>query len=78
METDFTKIRIVDYSEKSIAILGKTYEIKEELKKAHASYNKHLRIDNKIVWGWIASKKQREKIEDIINQYLKSNHSFTQ
>jgi hypothetical protein len=72
MENEFNKIRIVEYSEKSIAILGKTYDIKDQLREAHASFNRHLRIENKIMWGWIASKKQRAKIESIINGYLEN------
>lgn len=65
-------IKIIDYSEKSIAIIGNTYELKDKLKSLNARFNRHLKIDGKFVWGWIASTKQKKQIEKVINDHLKT------
>ena len=49
-------IRIVDYSDKAIAVIGGTYEIKEEFKEIGARFNKFLKVNGKIVPGWILPK----------------------
>ena len=56
-------VRIVNYSEKSIAVLGNTMPIKEILKKIGGRYNSHLKINEQTVSGWIFSKKKREEVE---------------
>jgi hypothetical protein len=77
-------IKIVTYSDKSIAIIGDTKEIKEKFKingQYIGRFNRFLSIvDEKTEEitkqaGWIFQIKHREFIETIINEYLSKNQS---
>lgn len=55
-------IKVVDYSEKAIAVVGDTKLIKEELKAAGGRFNAHLKCGA----GWIFSKKKTDIVNGII------------
>ena len=58
-------IKLVQYSEKSVAVFGDTEELKQELKKHGGRFNKNLTDPdngNKAA-GWIFSIKKKELIE---------------
>lgn len=54
---------IIDYSEKSVAVIGDTKEIKESLKEIGGVFNPRLRCGS----GWIFSKKKMAELEELLN-----------
>lgn len=56
-------LQIVNYSEKSIAVIGDTREIKDQLKQMGGSFNSRLSCGA----GWIFSAKKRADVENLIN-----------
>ena len=52
-------LRIFDYSDKALAVIGNTFPIKTELKNLGASFNKSLNIENNKVPGWIVPKDKK-------------------
>ena len=61
-----TGVNIIDYTDKSIAITGNSYPIKDELKKLGAVWNKFLQINGKREPGWILSKKKKPQVEALL------------
>ena len=61
-------LRIVDYSEKAIALLGETFSIKDEIKQLGGTFNKNLNIDNTKVSGWIIQKTKKSELEELIKK----------
>ena len=61
-------LRIVDYSEKAIALLGDTFSIKDEIKQLGGTFNKNLNIDNTKVSGWIIQKNKKSELEELIKK----------
>ncbi len=59
-----TDIRIVDYTEKSIAVYGDTKKYKEELKRIGGKYNPKLKEGP----GWIFPKTLKENVFKFINE----------
>lgn len=57
---------IVDYTEKSCAVIGETKDHKENLKKLGCKFNNNLNINGEKVPGWIFSKKNKEDISSFI------------
>ncbi len=79
-----TLIKIIAYSDKSIAIVGDTKAIKEKFivdGKYIGRYNRFLSIVDEETQeitkqaGWIFQVKHREFIETIINEYQYKNQS---
>lgn len=64
-------VRMVDYSEKAIAVIGKTYEIKDDLKALGGRFNKFLTVDGKQVAGWIFSKSKQDEVSNLLIEYSK-------
>lgn len=64
-EKPTSRIQIIDYSEKSFAVIGETKPIKEDLKKLGGNFNYYLSCGA----GWIFSKKRLEEVKS----YLISN-----
>jgi hypothetical protein len=56
--------KIVEYSEKSVAVYGNTKEIKEQLKERGGRFNPRLKEGP----GWIFSKKQEGALRDLIEK----------
>ena len=59
-------LEIVDYSEKAIAVFGKTREIKDQLKELGGKFNPALRYNDEKRAGWIFSKKQADKVRALL------------
>lgn len=59
---------IIDYSEKSCAVIGETKEHKENLKLLGCKFNNNLTREGseEKIPGWIFSKKNRESIENYL------------
>lgn len=57
------KFRIVDYSDKAIAVVGDTREVKDELKRIGGRFNARLSCG----CGWIFSKAKLPEVEALIN-----------
>jgi hypothetical protein len=66
IQIDTSGISIVDYSDKSIAILGNTKKIKDELKRLGGFYNPNLKWKNKKMSGWIYQKSARKRVEEAL------------
>lgn len=64
-------IILIDYSEKAIAVIGNTYEIKEALKNLGGKFNKFLTVEGEKKAGWIFNKSQADKVSDLLIQYSK-------
>ena len=62
-------IEVVDYKERSYALFGNTYDIKDQLKDMGAYYNKFLTHNGRKQPGWIVSKKKKAELEKIIGQF---------
>ncbi len=60
-------IEIVDYSEKAIAVFGDTKAIKEQLKELGGRFNPSLNYNGEKRAGWIFSKKQADKVKELIS-----------
>ena len=56
-------INIIEYSERSFAVVGDTKAVKDALKKMGGSFNRRLSCGA----GWIFSNKKREEVERFIN-----------
>lgn len=59
-------LEIVDYSEKAVAVFGETKAIKEQLKELGGRFNPSLNYNGEKRAGWIFSKKQADKVEELI------------
>jgi hypothetical protein len=59
-------LEIVDYSEKAIAVFGDTKAIKEQLKELGGRFNHSLNYNGEKRAGWIFSKKQADKVRELL------------
>lgn len=59
-------LEMVDYSEKAIAVFGDTKAIKEQLKELCGRFNPSLNYNGEKRAGWIFSKKQADKVKELI------------
>ena len=59
---ELPKFRIIDYSEKAIAVVGDTKDIKDQLKALCGRFNPKLSCGA----GWIFSKKMRPEVEKLL------------
>lgn len=59
-------IEVVDYSEKAIAVFGDTKAIKDQLKELGGRFNPSLNYYGGKRAGWIFSKKQADKVKELI------------
>lgn len=66
-------MKIVDYSEHSIVVIGDTKEHKEQLKQLGGKYNPKLTISGEKVIGWVFSNKNK----DSVIKFLNSGYSNT-
>ena len=64
-------IILVNCSEKAIAVIGNTFEIKEGLKNLGGKFNKFLTVEGEKKAGWIFNKSQADKVSDLLIQYSK-------
>lgn len=59
-------LEIVDYSEKAIAVSGDTKAVKDQLKELGERFNPSLNYNGEKRAGWIFSKKQADKVKELI------------
>lgn len=59
-------LEIVDYSEKAIAVFGDTKAIKDQLKDLGGRFNPALNYNGEKRAGWIFSKKQADKVRELL------------
>lgn len=59
-------LEIVDYSEKAIAVFGDTKAIKDQLKELGGRFNPSLTYNGEKRAGWIFSKKQTDKVRELL------------
>lgn len=59
-------LEVVDYSEKAVAVFGDTKAIKEQLKALGGRFNPSLNYNGEKRAGWIFSKKQADKVKELI------------
>lgn len=59
-------LEIVDYSEKAIAVFGHTKSVKDQLKELGGRFNPSLNYNGEKRAGWIFSKKQADKVKELI------------
>ena len=62
-------INIVNYSEKSIAVLGETKPIKEHLSAIGGKWNPSLTHNGEKVAGWIFVTSKREEVKKVLTSY---------
>ena len=62
-------INIVNYSEKSIAVLGETKPIKEHLSAIGGKWNPSLTHNGEKVAGWIFVTSKREEVKKVLVSY---------
>lgn len=59
-------LEIVDYSEKAIAVFGDTKAVKDQLKVLGGRFNPSLNYNGEKRAGWIFSKKQADKVRELL------------
>lgn len=59
-------LEVVDYSEKALAVFGDTKAVKEQLKELGGRFNPSLNYNGEKRSGWIFSKKQADKVKELI------------
>ena len=59
-------IEVVEYSEKAVAVFGATKAIKEHLKELGGRFNPSLSYNGTKRAGWIFSKKQADKVRELL------------
>lgn len=59
-------IEVMDYSEKAVAVFGDTKAIKDQLKELGGRFNPSLKYNGEKRSGWIFSKKQADKVKELI------------
>lgn len=58
---------LMEYTEKSIVVIGDTREFKDKFKESFGSFNTNLNIKGVKIGGWVFSKKRRAQVEEILN-----------
>lgn len=61
-------MKIINYSEKALALVGDTQPIKEQLKALKGVYNPNLTVDGQRTKGWIFSRKREAEIRLFLNK----------
>lgn len=55
------KVRVVNYSEKAVAVIGNTKPIKDVLKQ-FGRFNPFLRVNDQVTPGWVVSIKRQDEL----------------
>lgn len=59
-------IEVVDYLEKAVAVFGDTKTVEDQLKELGGRFNRSLNYNGEKRSGWIFSKKQADKVKELI------------
>ena len=62
------ELKIVKYTDKSIALIGESKHIKDEIQALGGKPNWHLKINNEKVFGWIFPLSKQAEVEALIGQ----------
>jgi len=65
-------VKMIDYSDKAIAVIGDTYELRGNLRKIGGRFNRGLTVDGEKVPGWIFSKKKESRVSDLLIKYMEA------
>jgi hypothetical protein len=68
-------LRVIDYSEKAIALVGETFSIKDKIKQIGGTFNKSLHIENTTVPGWIFPISKKNDVEELVKNTPTSTKS---
>ena len=60
------KLKIIDYSDRAIAVVGYSKKYYKDFMKLHGKWNNFLNIEGEKTPGWVFSKKRREEIESLL------------
>lgn len=75
-----SKVQIIQYSEKAIAVFGDTKPFVNELKELGGKFNGSLNFENEKRAGWIYPKKSSDKVQELVTKInagmVKSNESI--
>lgn len=63
---EYEKYKVIDYSDKSIVVIGETKDIKEDLKTKGGRYNSKLSFNDEKVSGWIFKKENLETVNQLL------------
>lgn len=72
-------LRMIDYSEKALAIIGYTKNIKEKFKiddRYIGRFNNNLTVNGQKVAGWIIPKKHHDLLKKIVDDHNTFNSPF--
>jgi len=70
-------LRVIDYSEKAVALVGDTFSIKDKIKQIGGTFNKSLHIENTTVPGWIFPINKKSDVEELVKSTPASTKSST-
>lgn len=59
-------LQLIRYSDRAVALIGDTKQIKDKLKELWGRYNPHLRINGETVKGWVFSAKRESQLRQLI------------
>lgn len=72
-----TSLQMVDYSDKSFAVIGNTKPFSSQMKELGGRFNRYLKVNNEQVPGWIFSKTRQEEVAAFLLDPSKSSSSST-
>ena len=62
-------LKLIDYSDKCIAVVGDTAAIKDQLKDIGGRFNPSLKIDGRRMAGWVFSRRRADQLANLIIDY---------
>lgn len=63
------ELKLIDYSDKCIAVVGDTAAIKDKLKDIGGRFNPSLKIDGRRMAGWVFSRRRADQLANLIIDY---------
>lgn len=64
-------MKLINYSDKAVAVIGDTFKIKNDLKELGGRFNKYLTIDGEKKAGWIFSIKKLPELNNLLRKVAK-------
>lgn len=69
---EVNQVKMIDYSEKAIAVIGDSTEIYDELKELRGVWNRNLTVDGERTKGWLFPKSKESQVSDILIRYAQA------
>ena len=66
LEPETLNLQLVKYSDRAVALIGDTKQLKDKLKELWGRYNPNLRINGQPVKGWVFSAKREHQLRQLI------------